>query len=142
MLAIKPKSFEEWIETVSPILRRDPLWQNIAYRKALFLYDLSWFDCEYLMDDTRGRKLAAQLIGAAASIGANMEEGFGKGFGQDYARFLQIALGSARETRGWYWRARHKIPSTVVEHRMALTSEIIALLMTTIPQQRQLGKKK
>ncbi|MDL1898010.1 four helix bundle protein [Anaerolineae bacterium CFX7] len=142
MSSVKPKSFEEWIETVSPSLRRDPLWSSIAYQKALFLYDLSWFDCEYLMDDPRGRKLAAQLIDASSSISANIEEGFGKGFGADYARFLSIALGSARETRGWYWRARHKIPMSVVEHRIALTSEIIALLMTTIPQQRQLKKKK
>lgn len=142
MPSIKPKSFEEWVDTVSSMLQRDPLWHNIAYQKALFLYDLSWYDCEYLMEDTRGRKLAAQLIDASSSISANMEEGYGKGFGADYARFLSIALGSARETRGWYWRGRHKIPLAVVEHRMSLASEIIALLMTTIPQQRQIKKKK
>lgn len=142
MLTLKPKSFEEWQATVSEIIRADPLWKSIAYQKALFLYDLSWFDCDYLIDDIRGRKLAAQLIGASSSISANMEEGFGKGFGLDYARFLSIALGSARETRGWYWRSRHKIPTQVVEHRMTLASEIIALLTTTIPHQRNLKRKK
>ncbi|MCI0475662.1 MAG: four helix bundle protein, partial [Anaerolineales bacterium] len=142
MLTTKPKSFEEWQTSVSNIIRADPLWKSAAYQKALFLYDLSWFDCDYLMDDTRGRKLAGQLIQASSSISANIEEGFGKGLGPDYARYLSIALGSSRETRGWYWRARHKIPMAVVEHRMALASEIIALLATTIPQQRQIKRKK
>ncbi|MBI4675181.1 MAG: four helix bundle protein [Chloroflexi bacterium] len=142
MPTTKPKSFEEWQLSVSEIIRADPLWKSVTYQKALFLYDLSWFDCDYLMNDTRGRKLAAQLIEASSSISANIEEGFGKGLGPDYARFLSIALGSARETRGWYWRARHKIPTAVVEHRMVLASEIIALLTTTIPQQRQIKRKK
>ncbi len=138
----KPTSFEQWQSTVADVIRHDPLWKYAAYPKALFLYDLSWFDCDYLMDDTRGRRIAGQLIEASSSISANIEEGYGKGFGPDYARYLGIALGSARETRGWYWRARHKIPRHVVDHRMGIASEIIALLMTTIPQQRQIKRKK
>ena len=138
----RPKSFEEWKKTVPEVMRNDPLWKTVAYQKASFLYDLAWFDCERLVRDERGRKISGQLISSAGSIGANIEEGYSKGFGLDYARYLTIALGSARETRGWYWRARRLLPSDVFQHRFDLASEIIALLLTTIPQQRKLKKKK
>lgn len=138
----KPASFEQWQTMVSEFIRADPLWKYVAYPKALFLYDLAWHDCEHLLNDVRGRKLAEQLIRAASSISANIEERYSKGFGADYARYLQIALGSARETRGWYWRARYLIPRAVVDHRMMLLTEIISLLLTTIPQQRALKRKR
>jgi four helix bundle protein len=138
----RPTSFEKWQSEIPDLLRCDPLWTYVAYPKALFLFDLAWFDCERLLKDARGRILVSQLTDAASSISANIEEGYGKGFGADYARFLQIALGSARETRGWYWRARKLLPSQVVEHRMSLTTEIIRLLKTTIPQQRAIKRKK
>jgi four helix bundle protein len=48
----------------------------------------------------------AQLRQICGKYAANIEEGYGRGFGRDDARFLIIALGSARETRGWYLRAR------------------------------------
>jgi four helix bundle protein len=108
----------------------------VAYPKALFLYDLVWFDCEKLTKDLRGRAVAEQIIRSGGSIGANIEEGYGRGLGPDYARFLRFALGSARETQGWYVRARRLLSSQVLEHRLALLDEIIALLVTTISQQK------
>jgi four helix bundle protein len=142
MVEDRPKSFEDWLTTVPEQIRSDPLWDYIAYQKALFLYDLAWFDCERLLKDVRGRAVAAQLIEAASSISANIEEGYSKGFGQDYARYLGIALGSARETRGWYWRGRKLLTPQVLEHRFNLLGEIISLLMTTIPQQRRIKRKR
>ncbi len=106
-----PKSYQEWEKEISDVIRADTLWKFAAYPKALFLYDLAWFDCERLMKDTRGRALVDQVITAASSISANIEEGYSKGFGADYARYLKIALGSARETRGWYWRVRRLLPT-------------------------------
>ncbi len=41
--------------------------------------------------------LASQLKRAAASIPANIAEGCGKATGPDFAKFLQIAFGSACE---------------------------------------------
>ena len=142
MVEDRPKSFEDWLTTVPEQIRSDPLCDYIAYQKALFLYDLAWFDCERLLKDVRGRAVAAQLIEAASSISANIEEGYSKGFGQDYARYLGIALGSARETRGWYWRGRKLLTPQVLEHRFNLLGEIISLLMTTIPQQRRIKRKR
>lgn len=96
--------YPEWEARVPEELRRDPLWQMEAYRLALYLYDLVWEDCQVLMQDPRGRAIAEQLIRSAGSIGANIEEGYGRGLGKQYAQFLSDSLGSARETRGWYYR--------------------------------------
>jgi len=114
----------------------DPVWQFYAYRKALFLYDLAWEDCEKLMRDLRGQAVAQQLIRSAGSICANIEEGYGRGYGKDRNYFLRISVGSARETRGWYYRSRHSLSQVVMDHRMNLLSEIIALLITELSQQR------
>ncbi len=129
-------SFEAWRESLPERIRSGPLWVFAAYPKALFLYELVWCDCEPMLKDSRGRAIAEQIIRSAGSIGANMEEGYGRGLGLDYARFLGFALGSARETQGWYLRARHVLSSEALEHRLALLDEIIALLVTTISRQK------
>lgn len=137
-----PKSFADWATSVPSQIRSSPLWEYQAYQKSLFLYELVWFDCEVMMKDMRGRAIAEQIIRSSGSISANIEEGYSRGFGRDYARFLSIALGSARETQGWYVRARHLLAPAVLEHRLALLDEIISLLITTIQRQRQIVSKK
>ena len=139
-MATRPTSFQSWELTVSPRIRKSPLWNYVAYPKALFLYELVWFDCEKFEKDRRSRAIEEQIIRSTGSIGANIEEGYGRGLGRDYARFLGYALGSARETQGWYFRARHLLSEKVLEHRLALLDEIIALLVTTISQQKSKRK--
>ncbi len=129
--------YKGWEQQVPAEVKEDALWQMKAYRLALFLYDLAWRDCEKLMQDLRGGEVAKQLIRSAGSIAANIEEGFGRGFGREYAYFLRVSVGSARETRGWYYRSRRLLPSAVVEHRIALLSQITALLITAVNQQKQ-----
>lgn len=129
-------TYDEWEKTVPDTIKRDPVWQFYAYRKALFLYELMWEDCEKLMRDPRGRAVAEQFTRSAGSISANIEEGYGRGYGKDRNYFLRIAAGSARETKGWYFRARRLLPSEVIQHRMALSDDIISLLVTEINHQR------
>jgi hypothetical protein len=52
------------------------------------------------------------------------------------ARFYEYALGSARESRDWYYRGRHILGDDVAGHRLQLLTEIIRLLLTMVPQQR------
>ena len=135
---MKWKSFEEWMEQTPAYVRQSPLWSFATYRKALFLADLAWFDVEKLLASPQGKGIGWQLVDAAGSVSANIEEGYGRGFGKDYARFLRIALGSARETQGWYYRGRHVFTPEVVEHRHLLLDEIISGLVKTSEQQRNL----
>ena len=128
-------NYGEWVESVPKHIKHDPLWDIEIYRKALFFSDLAWQDCETMLDHELGRPVAWQLIRSAGSISANMEEGYGRGFGKDYARFLRIALGSARESRGWYYRGRKLLKPDVIEHRMSLLQTIISGLVTISKQQ-------
>jgi four helix bundle protein len=124
-------NFEEWKRGVPERIKAEPEWGFYAYPKALFLYDLVWHDCEKLVRDRRGRAIAEQVIRSGGSIGANIEEGYGRGIGtRSYLYFVRVAIGSARETKGWYFRSRYLLPAEVLEHRLALADEIIALLAT------------
>jgi len=136
------KSCEEWLRQVSESIKKDSLWNFETYRSALFLADLAWYDAAKLLKDPRGKGIAWQLINSCGSVPANIEEGFGRGFGKDYARFLRISLGSAREARGWYYRGRHVFEPSVVTHRMKLADQIISGLVTTSKQQKNYGKRK
>lgn len=129
-------NYEEWLETVPAQISDDPLWQMEVYRKAMFVSDLAWQDCLTLLEHPLGKAIAQQLIRSAGSVPANIEEGFGRGFGKDYARFLRIALGSARETRGWYFRGRQILKPEVLEHRLNFLLTCIAGLVKMSNQQR------
>lgn len=138
----KVRSYEEWMEGVAAEIREGPVWRFYGYRKALFLYDLVWTDCDYWQKERRGWAIVDQIVRGAGSISANIEEGMGRGFGRDNARFLKIALGSARETQGWYWRGRKLLPANVYQHRTSLLDEIIALLITEINRQLNYAPKR
>ena len=129
-------TYEAWLEQVHERVRSEPVWAFVGYRKALFLYDLAWRDCEGMTRDRRGRAVAEQLIRSAGSISANVEEGHGRGYGKQRDWFFTVSIGSARETKGWYWRARELISEQVLEHRLALTDEVIALLVHELNRQR------
>ena len=128
-------SFEEWVEAVHPIVKGSPLWGFQVYQKTLFIYDLAWEDCGKLLKDKRGETIARQMIRSLGSISANIEEGYGRGYGPDYAYRLRIAMGEARESQGWYWRAHKLLPQSVRNHRLGLLDEIIAMLVPIIKQQ-------
>ena len=129
-------TYEEWEAGVHERVKREPVWQFLGYRKALFLYDLAWQDCERLMHDRRGRAVAEQLIRSAGSISANIEEGHGRGYGKQRNWFFTVSIGSARESKGWYWRGRWLLPREVLDHRLALADEVISLLVTELTHQR------
>ena len=129
-------NYSEWLKTVPASLTGDSLWKMEAYRLALFAADFSWRDVTKLMGDKRALELASQLYSAVGSIGANLSEGYSRASAKDRARFYEYSLGSARESRTWYFNARHLLGETVASHRLEFLTQIIRLLLTMVPDQR------
>ena len=102
------------------------------YQLARRLFDDFWNDSEILSHDYRGRELSKQQIRSLDSICANMEEGFGRGFGKELPQHLKISRGEARESRGRYERCNRLLPSETIAHRVATLSHIIGGLSKTI----------
>ena len=112
-----------------------------AYKKARELFDLVVNDMAQMMKDPRCYRLVAQQTSSADSICANIEEGYGRLSRAEYIRFIDFARGSARETRGRYERLATWLPQDIIQHRVALADEIIAILTTTLETlRRQLQK--
>jgi four helix bundle protein len=128
--------YSEWEKTIPEEIRADLLWKITAYRLALFLTDMGWRDVTRLMQDKRTIKLAEQLYDSLGSVSANIAEGYSRGTGRDRARFYEYALGSARESRDWYFKGRHLLGDEVFQHRIKLLTRVILLLLTMVPQQR------
>jgi four helix bundle protein len=129
--------YEDWESTIPGAISRDPLWKVTAYRLALFIGDISWHDVCKLYGDQRTKDLSDQLYRALGSISANISEGYSRNSGRDRVRFYEYALGSARESRGWYHLGRHILGPEVITHRFDLLEQIARLLLTMIPEQRQ-----
>ena len=102
------------------------------YQTARRLFDDFWQDSEILSRDYRGRELVKQQIRSLDSICANIEEGYGRGFGKEFPQSLRVARGEARESRGRYERCRHLLPPEVIGQRVAVLSQIIGGLTNTI----------
>ena len=102
------------------------------YQLARRLFEDFWSDSEILGRDYRGRKLSKQQIRSLDSICANMEEGFGRGFGKELPQHLKISRGEARESRGRYKRCNHLLPSETIAQRVAALTHIIGGLSKTI----------
>lgn len=111
---------------------KDPLDNLRFYQQSLELFDQCWDDCEILMKDVRGREIAKQLIRSSGSISANIDEGYGRGFGKEYPQYLRVSRGSARETKGWYRRSSRLLDANVISEQSTQLNGIIAMISSTI----------
>ena len=111
-----------------------------AYQKAQELFDLVVGDMQALKADHRCYRLITQQVASADSICANIEEGYGRLSRVEYVRFLDIARGSARETRGRYERMKHWLAREVIQERVELLDEIIGILTSSIVRMRKVTK--
>ena len=111
---------------------KDKLDELRFYQMAIQLWDECWGDTEILMKDFRGEEMAKQLIRSVGSISANIEEGYGRGFGKEYPHFLRISRGSARESRGWYMKSKFLLENKTIEERVSTLNSITAMLTKTI----------
>ena len=55
----------------------------------------------------------------------------------EYVRFLDIARGSTRETRGRYERMKHWLQQDVITNRVHVVDEIIGILTASIVTMRK-----
>lgn len=130
-------NYDEWMQSVPQSITNDRLWTLISYRLSLFISDLAWHDVSKLVSEQRTRSLSDQLYRAVGSIGANLAEGYSYSTSGNRARFFEYALGSARESREWYYRGRYVLGPQVAEHRLNLLTRIVQLLIGYIPEQRR-----
>ena len=129
-------NFSDWQDQVPPSIREDTLWDLEAYRLSLFASDVCWQDIRKLHEKSNAYSLANQLYWAVGSISSNIAEGYSRGTGKDRARFYEYALGSARESRDWYYKSRFIIGEEVVDHRLDFMTQIIRLLLVMVSDQR------
>lgn len=102
------------------------------YQLARQLFQDFWPDSEILGKDYRGRELVKQQVRSLDSVCANIEEGFGRGFGKELPQHLKIARGEARESRGRYSRCNHLLATEIINQRIATLDHIIGGLTNTI----------
>jgi four helix bundle protein len=102
------------------------------YQLTRQLFEDFWNDSEILSRDHRGREPSKQQIRSLDSIYANMEEGFGRGFGKELPQHLKISRGEARESRGRYERCQRLLPPEIIAQRVGALIHIIGGLSKTI----------
>lgn len=102
------------------------------YQTARRLFDEFWGDSEILGRDYRGRELVKQQVRSLDSICANIEDGYGRGFGKELPQAQRIAQGEARESKGRFERMRALLSDEVVASRISALNQIIGRLAKTI----------
>jgi four helix bundle protein len=130
-------NYSEWLGTVPSEITNDPIWKLEVYRLALFVGDIGWNDVLALSKNNLMWSVSDQLHRSLGSISANLTEGYSRSKGLDRARFFEFSLGSARESRDWYYKSRHVLPAEVVKHRIGLITQIIGMLTPIILHQRK-----
>ncbi|TSC88611.1 MAG: S23 ribosomal protein [Microgenomates group bacterium Gr01-1014_7] len=80
-----------------------------------------------------------QVLRSSFSVGACIAEGYGKYLGKEYPRFLQMALGSARETEYWLELLEETYSqfSDQIKKILLLNEETIKMLIATLKTLRK-----
>lgn len=121
----------------------DKLNNCAVYRKAFGLYYRVLDDSDILLNDVRGREIARQVIRSAGSISASIEEGYGRGYSDEFIRYLRISRGSARETRGLYLRSKKFLDNDLIDGRVKEINEILMIQTSMISKlERNKGKNR
>jgi four helix bundle protein len=133
--------YRAWLVELPLELTSDVLWKVTAYRLATFLADRSWPDVTRLAQDPRTIGLADQLKRSIDSIGSNYAEAYSRRSDKDRCRYYEYTLGSARESRDRFFKARRVIGELRTKEGLILTTRIIQLLLVTIARERPKRRK-
>ena len=129
--------YDEWEASVPEAMRDDALWSMRVYRAALYAAELGSRDAERLGGNRAFLELSDQLKRSTGSIGVNIAEGYSRLSRRDRSRFYEYALGSARESREWYYRAREPLGPGTANGRIALHSAISHILLVMLKNSRE-----
>ncbi|MDZ7695119.1 MAG: four helix bundle protein [Balneolaceae bacterium] len=98
--------YQDWLKTIPKDITDDSVWNLKVYRAALYLSDLNWEDTQKIIE-RKFFSLSDQLYSSTDSISANVTEEYSRNSHKEKARFYEIALGSARKSKNWYFKSRH-----------------------------------
>lgn len=101
-------------------------------RLAVQLFQDFWEDADTLGMDFRGRELARQQVRSLDSVCANMEEGYGRGYGKELPYHLEASRGEARESKGRYARCAKLLPAATIQACANILDRIIGGLSKNI----------
>jgi len=108
----------------------DPLERLAVYRLGMEAMRVARSDAEEVAGDAMMREVAGQLLRAAASIPANVAEGYSRGTTADRRKFLEYALGSTRECVVWYETAAHPQRRERIERFTSIRRLLLTMIRT------------
>jgi four helix bundle protein len=129
-------TYDEWETSVPAGIRGDAIWRVQAFRLGSYVAAAADFDCEGMQSQPRLAKAMAQLSSAAASVPANIAEGYVRLSPRDRIRYYEYALGSAAEAKSWYVSLSRSLPPATVDARLATLTSITRLLLKMIQSGR------
>jgi len=118
------------------VLKSDAVWRVQAFRLASYLARCASDDASALGGEARFAGQLGQLSRAAASIAANIGEGYARLSAPDRIRYYEYALGSAAECKSWYLSLATAMSSETLDARFELLASITRLLLTMIKSGR------
>jgi four helix bundle protein len=127
--------YQKWVDEVPEEIKNNAIWNLKVYQAALFLSDLCWDDVQEIIEK-RFFSLSDQLYRSIESVSANVAEGYSRNSYKEKARFYEIALGSARESKDWYFKSRHILGRKKAMNRIKLITSIIKLLLIMINEKK------
>lgn len=127
---------EMWLAEVPAGEMADPVWRLQAYRLARFAMHTSWAHACALRRMPLGYSTANQLWRAVSAVPAGIAEGYSRSSPADRIRFLEYALGSAREALSWYAAGQLVLPAADLSLPTGTLRSTRNLLLTMISSQR------
>ncbi len=103
--------------------------------------DLAWGDAGRLLEDPRSVSAADQICRATSSISSNIAEGYSRDTSKARSTFYEYALGSAREARDRYFKARRALDPATVAHRVSPCTQVIRLTLRMIANERRSNRR-
>jgi len=129
-------NYHDWLAETPTEIVNDPLWNTELYRLALFIGELAWYDAVKLSLKPPTVAMASQLYQAAGNISAHVAQGHSQTSPTEQAQFYSYAIGDARETRDWYFKAKMVLGTAVMKHRIGLSAQVLRLIFRLIPMHK------